>query len=185
MRLILMHGNKKKYAGMFLCLMIGFAIGIFISKINDTISVKKIYYKNNKIKTIYTLKNGKKDGLQLYFDKKGELTNAEPFLNGKSHGIVIDFNNGYTTYEGYACFHGKSMQMYNFLQKSKFNGVFKGFYENGNINYELYFDKGTQTLGKDYYKNGNIKEISTFTNGKRNYDSKVYTEDGKLLDLGD
>ena len=57
----------------------------------------------------------------------------------------------------------------NYLYLTKFNG--KGYYENGNVIYELINGNGKV---KEYYKDGRLKFEGEYLNGKRNGKGKHY-----------
>lgn len=61
--------------------------------------IKKDYYGNGKIKSLTTLVNGKKDGIQTYYDKDGAIVLVTPWVNDKKEGIEVFYKSGELLYE--------------------------------------------------------------------------------------
>jgi antitoxin component YwqK of YwqJK toxin-antitoxin module len=56
--------------------------------------IKKDYYGNGKIKSLTSYINGKKDGIQTYYDKDGEVMLITPWVNDKKEGVEVYYKNG-------------------------------------------------------------------------------------------
>jgi antitoxin component YwqK of YwqJK toxin-antitoxin module len=66
----------------------------------------------------------------------------------------------------------------------KFNGKWKIFYENGNIKSENNYQEGKLNgESKEFYENGNIKSENNYQDDKLNGESKEFFQDGNIMSL--
>ena len=66
----------------------------------------------------------------------------------------------------------------------KEEGIFKTFYENGNIKSEQnYLNWKFNGKWKIFYENGNIKSENNYQDGKLNGESKEFFQDGNIMSL--
>lgn len=80
-------------------LMLMLTITLFSLSANAQTEIKKDYYGNGKIKSLTSLVNGKKDGIQTYYDKDGAIVLVSPWVNDKKEGIEVFYKNGELLYE--------------------------------------------------------------------------------------
>jgi len=53
------------------------------------------------------------------------------------------------------------------------NGIFKSYYENGQLKYECNYINGIlEGIYKEYHENGQLKYACTFVNGKKKWNKK-------------
>ena len=79
----------------------------------------KTYYKNGKIKSIITYKNGIRNGLLMFFDENGNCTDSINYINGLRDGLCKIKSYGDTEYITY--------------KNGKKNGEYTKIYESGEI----------------------------------------------------
>lgn len=163
----------------------------------------KGYYENGKLEFEIPTKNGEPNGIAKLYYENGILWFEIPF-NGLSKDITIDdivslCNNGKELEED--LLNDTDPQ---YLNKS--SGIFKWYYENGNLGFEsplengksngivkLYYENGNlqgegsvkndklHGILKRYYENGNLGYEGNYVEDKAHGDCKFYSEDGKLL----
>jgi antitoxin component YwqK of YwqJK toxin-antitoxin module len=114
------------------------------------------YYRNGKIRSTYTYKNGEKDGPYTYYNDNGELDAVGSYVNGKEHGWSYEFwDNG-------------RIKRLEYSDMGTTTGPYKYYHSNGQIDTEGKYDKAGEDLGyltgyrvgkwTHYYENGKIKE---------------------------
>ncbi|HLP65086.1 hypothetical protein [Flavobacterium sp.] len=109
-------------------------------------------YVNNKLKSVYTIKNKKFDGSNLIYDDKGNIFRIRFFKNGERDGLHKLF---YET--------GELLEEVNYVN-GKTVGVSKTYYINGNIK------------SKAYYEDGKLKKIEKFDDNGNLSSTKVYNQ---------
>jgi hypothetical protein len=67
---------------------------LFSLSVKSQTEIKKDYYGNGKLKSITSYVGGKKDGLQTYYNKDGEVMLITPWLNDKKEGVEVYYKNG-------------------------------------------------------------------------------------------
>ena len=75
------------------------AIILFSLSAKSQTEIKKDYYGNGKIKSLTSFVDGKKDGIQTYYDKDGAIVLVTPWANDKKEGIEVYYKNGELLYE--------------------------------------------------------------------------------------
>jgi antitoxin component YwqK of YwqJK toxin-antitoxin module len=109
------------------------------------------YYRNGKIRSTYTYKNGEWNGPSTYYNDKGELDAIGNYKNGESDGLFYSYFD-----------NGRISQKRLFID-GVVHGLVEYYYSNGNLNSIGSFDHGYH-VGKhiDYYDNGKIREQSSY-----------------------
>jgi antitoxin component YwqK of YwqJK toxin-antitoxin module len=69
-------------------------ITLFSLTAKSQTEIKKDYYGSGKIKSITSYVDGKKDGIQTYYNKDGEVMLITPWLNDKKEGVEVYYKNG-------------------------------------------------------------------------------------------
>ncbi len=110
------------------------AITLFSLSVNAQTEIKKDYYGNGKIKSLTSYVDGKKDGIQTYYNKDGEVMLITPWLNDKKEGVEVYYKNGELKTE---------ITYSNGLK----HGIYNIYYK-GNLYQQMVFeyDRLTQTL---------------------------------------
>lgn len=75
------------------------AFALFSFSVNAQTEVKEDHYWGGKLKSKTTYVDGKKDGIQTYYTKKGEVALITPWVNGKREGVEVHYKNGNLLYE--------------------------------------------------------------------------------------
>ncbi|MBV5313078.1 MAG: hypothetical protein JZU47_07260 [Prolixibacteraceae bacterium] len=96
--------------------------------------IKKEYYGNGKLKSTVNYVDGKKDGIQTYFNKEGEIVLITPWVNDKKEGVEVYYKKGELKYE---------ITYANGLK----DGIYNVYYK-GHLHQQMVFsyDKLTETL---------------------------------------
>jgi antitoxin component YwqK of YwqJK toxin-antitoxin module len=165
-RLIISIIKKMKKAVVFILI-----TAMVTGSLSAQTEVKKEYYPNGKVKLEYTLKDGKKEGVERKFYENGNKKSEVYYQDGEE-----DFSKLYYWYET-----GEKQAEYD---ESRFIDV--EYYKNGNIKRKQIYQNNNikDFIEKEYYENGKIKmerpsdlEGSSYsTDGIR----KDYDENGNL-----
>lgn len=117
------------------------------------------------------VKNNNLEGIQKYFDKKGNPTYTKTFNNGKLDGLFIEY------------YQNGNVEIESLYKENKYNGTSKSYYINGGKNCEVNFIND-QRDGKMicYFENGMLKSETNYSLGKLNGLYKEYNEAGDLTD---
>jgi len=75
------------------------AIALISLSAKSQTEVKTENYGNGKPKSKTVYVNGKKDGIQTYYDKEGAIVLVTPWVNDKKEGIEVYYKNGELIYE--------------------------------------------------------------------------------------
>lgn len=153
------------------------------------------YFKNEKFKNQIQSKelyvNGKRNGISIYYYSNGNVWKEIPYLNDKKQGIGYEYDQNsniitLTRYRNNKILLQEKINRYN--QKGEKDGVWKEFYENGNVKDEKNYSNGKlngifkiynkdrKLLEKLYYKNGEVdienKDYELEVELKEEYDKK-------------
>ncbi len=144
-------------------------------------------YDNNILISNIEYKNGKEDGELKIYQNDGSLFLEGTYKEGKPHGIVKEYNpdGSILSYDEFqnGIQHGKSI-IYNKNKKllkewhyKMGNPVNTGkvFYDNGNPQIEINFDKGEL---KNYNEDGTINTVAHFNEKGYNGLWTIYNQDG-------
>lgn len=124
------------------------------------------YFKNDEFKNKFSSKelyvNGLRNDKSYNYYETGELKKVVPYLNGKRQGVGFEYDR-------------------------KGNIITINRYRNNKIivkeNINRYNKDGKKEgVWREFYNNGNIKEEKSYLNGKLHGFFKIYNEEGKLLD---
>ncbi len=143
--------------------------------------------------SIYTYKQGKLDGLNVVFSE-GRLREIGHWKDGLQNGlfqmytdkeILIDHanfkdgeRNGLT--EQFYSDTGKLRLSANY-KNGVLDGVFKAYYQNGNMQAEVAYQNGEMNgKFKEYYENKNVRISGSYKKSLQNGEWKSYLEDGTL-----
>lgn len=154
----------------------------------------KEYYKGNRIKRIWNVKDGKSHGSWVSFHKNGTknevLDYKKGYLNGEqkkyfdSGNIEQEWNMLKGKKQGiekkyFGDGHIKSIKNY---KNNRMDGEQKFYRSSGLIHRERYYKNGKLSgTQKDYWLNGNISVISKYKNGKLHGKFKTFSPSGELL----
>jgi antitoxin component YwqK of YwqJK toxin-antitoxin module len=99
---------------------------------------------------------------------------------GNTLVYTSDSGNKYYDDKTYADASGNTGTYEGTLNNGKREGVWKTYFENGNLQWEVTFVNGKQEgIVKDYYESGNLKDEGDLKNNKLDGWVRVYTEDGQ------
>ena len=153
------------------------SVWIFYNQLGDT-TIKINYYQGTKNgyqykyftgvdkQNIFSSKelyvNGKRNDKSYFYYQTSEIKKTVPFLDDKKHGIAYEYN-----------------------RKGEIITIIR--YRNNEIivseNINRYNSENNKDgVWKEFYNNGNIKKEKSYLNGKLNGYTKIYNENGKLLD---
>ena len=142
-------------------------------------------YKNGQIRTLSTMADTVKNGIQLQLDRYGRLEKQEQYLFGVLDGKQLTFERGRVsviknyskglldgTVERYTT--SRKLSSIENYSKGVKSGESKWYYYNGKLCATYNYDKG-MIVGesKFFFENGKVKSIYTF---KNNEIDGVYTE---------
>ena len=105
------------------------AVGIFLWVYYEQNRTIEYYYSNKQLRQIFTLENGKKNGLEKFYFENGQTRLIIPYKD--------DIENG-TAREYYQ--NGKLKAEVNFLLGKRTYG--KWYYENGNLHFDISYKDG-------------------------------------------
>ncbi|MBI5540565.1 MAG: hypothetical protein HY951_10940 [Bacteroidia bacterium] len=125
------------------------------------------YYNNgNKWREEYLIK-GVEEGSITEYNKEGIVILKGEYVDGEREGIW-NFNNGDNTEEGS-------------YQGGLQNGIWKGWFSNGKLNYQVNFVQGVPDgKYKLYYENGNLREEGIFSMGSKEKNWNKFDYEGNL-----
>ena len=106
----------------------------------------KEYHENGQLKSIYTLKNGKKDGVVKIYYENGNLWGTGHMKDGKPDGKCVQY------------FENGNLESEENYKYGKLDGWKITYYEDyDQINLKIYFsnDNPAELIG--YYENGQLK----------------------------
>lgn len=121
----------------------------FALKENNPDGIYDIYI-NNKLKSVYTIKNKKFEGSNSIYDDNGNLFRIRFFKNGKRHGLHKLF---YET--------GELQEEINYID-GKTVGVSKTYYKNGNIESKAYHENDRLIKIEEFDNNGNLTSTKEY-----------------------
>lgn len=183
---------------------------------NGAINGEKKWYVNGNISTVRTYEKGSAHGNAYYYSDLGELQYVRKYYYGKvvaysypgTDGELVEFipvknescdcksyfANGkvsreFTMDRGY--FEGEYKEYYengqlnniNYYKGGDLNGVTTNYYPSGATKYTIsYVDDEIDGAYTKYYENGKISEITIYVNGTKHGISKRFNEAGKLIE---
>jgi antitoxin component YwqK of YwqJK toxin-antitoxin module len=156
--------------------------------------VSKTYFPNGKLSTVAFYDD---DVLQDYvydYDAKGNLSSKYFYVNGEKHGYaIVNYPNGKPFYqEKYSNGWIQELTQYDTLGNAmkpivfqNGEGVYKLYYPDGKVYYELTLKKGLwEGLQKKYYPDGGIMSEVEYKNDQKEGKAKYYYLNGKLSSEG-
>jgi antitoxin component YwqK of YwqJK toxin-antitoxin module len=116
------------------------------------------YHPNNsdkRIKTFTQYIDGKKTGVELVFNTRGQIESKANYLNDEYHGLVAEYKFGRPTQETE-------------YKNGKYHGVHREYYQRGEVQKEVEFKDGKQHGSFKYYdEEGNVTLEYTYKNGEK------------------
>lgn len=88
------------------------------------------YYKSGKLEYTEQFKNGKRDGLKIYFYENGSTKYKVPFVNGKIRGYIKAYQED-----------GK-LKFTSSLFDDKYDGYTKTYFDDGKVNITYFYKDG-------------------------------------------
>lgn len=130
----------------------------------------KTYYSNGRLLKIENFVNDTLDGKQTIYSDNGNVYTSTTYRMGiQTDSFLHYFSNGKVNVQEWADSNGRKQ------------GLFKVFYENGELSQIGYFkDNHLDDSVKTFYKNGNPKTLEYYKNGKREGIWKYYNELGRI-----
>lgn len=127
-------------------------------------------YENNQTESIWTYKNGIKDGPHIRYLSNGTIYAKSNFKNG--------LNDGY--YESYYD-NGLLKEKRNYISGIK-DGSFEYFYPNGELNYRNTFENGALNGPFEHYTESGLLDVKgIYKNGNATFvEGYIYYENGNL-----
>lgn len=113
--------------------------------------------------------NDKREGLSYYYYPNGKLREVINYRNNKKHGIGKEFNNDSVIITLYEYFNDYMIdkQNINRIVKSRKEGVWKEFYNDGSVKSEKNFNENQLTGHlKEFDPKGNVTLSELYDNGK-------------------
>lgn len=151
---------------------------------NERTGTWKYYHPNGQLKEEMVFDNGKRKGLNKSWTEEGKLFEEIVFKNDKIDSYKYYDVSGKVLAQGKTQGGKLTFAMYNqYGQKIKEGllvngieeGIWKFYYPNGQLEYELPYEKGViNGVRKNYFKNGEIKYELNFVNGNRDGYYKGY-----------
>ena len=146
------------------------AVGIFLWIYYEQNRTVEYYYSNKQLRQIFTLENGKKNGLEKFYFENGQTRLIIPYKD--------DIENG-TAREYYQ--NGKLKAEVNFLLGKRTYG--KWYYENGNLHFDISYKDGFEHgISKEYFENGKKKVIQDYVYGIAHGEGYKYDEKGNVIE---
>lgn len=102
-------------------------LALFSLTAKSQTEIKKDYYGNGKLKSITSYVDGKKDGIQTYYDKEEAIVLVTPWVNDKKEGIEVYYKKGELLYEIT-------------WADNKMNGVYNWYYKGSLYKKTIYID---------------------------------------------
>jgi antitoxin component YwqK of YwqJK toxin-antitoxin module len=135
---------------------------------NDPLTAKvEQYYESGQLKALYTVIDGKKEGLEQWWHANGQLWWEYTYVNGKKEGLErLWYENGQLCWE-FTYVNGKE------------EGLYKNWYDDGQLTREATFVNGKEeglvqwwapsgkAMNSDCYKAGEWIDMSYCTKGKQ------------------
>ena len=173
---------NKKYNLLLVIMFVGIS-AFSQSKADESIITKT--YTNGQIKTLSTMADTLKNGIQLKLDKYGRLEKQEQYLFGVLDGRQLTFERGRVsviknyskglldgTVERFTSSRKRS-SLENYIKGVK-SGESRWYYNNGRLCANYQYENGTIVgESKYFFENGKVKSIYNFKNNKID---GVYTE---------
>ena len=131
----------------------------------------KVYYSSGKVKEIWALKDGKKDGKARTFYASGVLESVQHFEKGEFHGKFIKYqSNGFKEAETH------------FVRGIE-HGEFTAYYKTGEVQKRLRINEGLIS-GEAflYYRNGKVAFKGWCENGKPTGVFQRFDKEGNSLE---
>ncbi len=133
--------------------------------------VERLYHGDMSIFVEMPFKNDKPEGIRRWYYENGNIGGEAIYKNGKQDGVIKMYDEG-----------GNLVEMP--FKNDKPEGIRRWYYENGNIGGEAIYKNGKQDgVIKMYDEGGNLQAEVSALNFILHGDTKLYTEDGKLLIL--
>ena len=109
----------------------------------------------NRIKILSHYIDGKKTGVHLEFNTRGQIETKANYLNDQFHGLVAKYKFGRPTEEtGY--------------KEGKYHGMHRTYYQRGDVQQEVEFKNGKQDGTFKYYdEKGNVTLEYTYKDGEK------------------
>lgn len=147
-------------------------VDIYSYKDGELDGLNVIYYKSL-VKEIGHWKNGEQNGLFQMYTENGLLIDNANFKDGQRHGVAEEYYND----------TGKLRALINY-KNGTFDGEFKSYYPNGNIQIEANYKNGViDGAYKEYYDNKSIKIIGNYKESLQDGEWRIYLGNGKLKSL--
>ena len=129
-----------------------------------------IKFHTNKTKAeIYSLKNGKLQGLWREWNAEGQMINQAKYRNGRLHGAFLQFRSD-----------GSREFEVTFVDGVE-NGPFKRWFKNGKLWVkENYFAGKLDGVSKIFYSDGKLQMQSIYQSGKKNGLENSWYDNGKI-----
>ncbi len=119
--------------------------------------------------TIQNYKQGKKDGIFIYFDDHGHINKEEFYENDLP--ILT-----HKTYD-----HGRVLREVSFVN-GMIQGMVREFYPSGNVKSEgIFIDNLPNGIHKSYFDNGKVFSEYNYVNGSKEGIQKFFDSDGNLV----
>ncbi|MDM8556923.1 caspase family protein [Desulfococcaceae bacterium HSG7] len=114
--------------------------------LNNSETSEKYYYESGELEFVFSMINGKREGIGKGYYKSGKLESTRIYKNGKIEGIKKHY------YES-----GELKWEYNHIN-GKIEGITKGYYKSGKLKSTWTYKNGELNgKYKAYYENGNLK----------------------------
>lgn len=128
-------------------------------------------YRTGEIKMKGHWKDGKREGIHVWFEKDGKVREKITWKNNRRSGITKSF------------FPSGKLQSKRAFHNNNLDGKFSTFYENGNIKDIYNFSKGTLSGNyKLFYYNGNINVKCSIFQGEKHGVFYKYGRNGNILE---
>lgn len=167
-------------------------IFVLFSSCNFNSSLEEERYENGKLKYVYKIKNGLKEGEAFKYYPDGAIMQKSNWKEGKKNGITEtyykngkinirgDFKNGEQQgwtykYDSFGNLKGKTS-----YEKSIENGPFETYYQTGKVKSHGTFFNGIESATYFYFEDGSPERYEYLKNDSLIY-LKKYNESGKLV----
>ena len=161
----------------------------FDDKIGIFQEFDKERYENGQRKSEGDLKNGKRDGLWIWYYENGQKKEEVTYSEGKKTGDWIQWDKNGQKIKIVRIYHEddyyEEPEIETFFDQTEKeppeDGVFRKYWKNGNKRYEWEYKDGKRVDGKSigWWPNGQLKQINTWKNGKENGLYTWYGENGQ------
>ena len=139
--------------------------------------IEEIFYENGNIKWRTPYVEGEEDGIEERFDEHGNIVETILWKNGK---IIEESKPELTPYIEYFDNGNVSMKGQK-NSKGQWEGIWEGFYSNGNIQIRTTFKDGKENgIEEWFYENGNIERRIQYVEGKRDGIMEWFYENGNI-----